>query len=136
MDRAHDGRFGERFDAEVSVSGIVWTTVGLAAACALGMWITWAMMGYYADRAEAVRPAETVEQQLPEGPLLQRDPEGELEALRQEMSERLSSYGWVDEGAGVVHIPIEEAMELLVERGSVAAQGAAESETAAEGPRE
>jgi hypothetical protein len=30
---------------------------------------------------------------------------------------QLNSYGWVDEKAGVAHIPIERAMELLVERG-------------------
>lgn len=38
----------------------------------------------------------------------------ELRALEEE---QLSTYGWVDEGAGVTHIPIERAMELLVERG-------------------
>jgi hypothetical protein len=30
---------------------------------------------------------------------------------------QLNSYGWVDEKAGVAHIPIERAMELLVQRG-------------------
>jgi hypothetical protein len=29
----------------------------------------------------------------------------------------LYSYGWVDEKAGTVHIPIEHAMDLLVQRG-------------------
>ena len=29
----------------------------------------------------------------------------------------LDSYGWVDKDAGVVRIPIEEAMKLTVERG-------------------
>jgi hypothetical protein len=28
----------------------------------------------------------------------------------------LGSYGWVDRDAGVVHIPIERAMELYLER--------------------
>jgi hypothetical protein len=30
---------------------------------------------------------------------------------------QLNSYGWVDQKAGVAHIPIERAMELLVQRG-------------------
>ncbi len=30
--------------------------------------------------------------------------------------DRLNSYGWVDEKAGVAHIPIERAMELIVQR--------------------
>ncbi len=122
MDREatrHDGRFGKRFDDEVNVPGIIWTTFGLALACGLGMLITWGMQGYYAARAEGVRspPAAAVEPQLPEGPLLQRDPEGELEAMRHEMAERLGGYGWVNKGAGVVRIPIDDAMDLLVERG-------------------
>jgi hypothetical protein len=29
----------------------------------------------------------------------------------------LHSYGWVDRAAGVVHIPIQQAMELLLQRG-------------------
>jgi hypothetical protein len=29
----------------------------------------------------------------------------------------LNSYGWVDEEAGVVRIPIDRAMELTLERG-------------------
>ena len=126
---AHDGRFGKRFDDEVSVSGILWITFALALTCALGMLITWGMRGLYAARAEAAAPppspvAEANEPRLPPGPLLQRDPEGELRALRRDMSERLNGYGWVDEGSGVAHIPIDEAMDLLVERTAGAAAGA------------
>lgn len=118
----HDGRFGDKFDDEVSVPGVLWTTVLLAVVCALGMWITWLMRGYYADRAAAAKTlpspvTEANEARVPEGPLLQRSPEGELAALRREMSERLNGYGWVDEAAGRVHIPIDQAMDLLLERG-------------------
>lgn len=35
--------------------------------------------------------------------------------LQQE--EQLNSYGWVDQKAGVAHIPIERAMELIAQRG-------------------
>ncbi|MGA2357187.1 MAG: hypothetical protein ABSG02_22050 [Terriglobales bacterium] len=31
--------------------------------------------------------------------------------------EQLNSYGWVDQKAGVAHIPIERAMELIAQRG-------------------
>ncbi len=44
----------------------------------------------------------------------------------------LYSYGWVDEKAGTVHIPIERAMDLLVQRGlPVRLQGAADGVTSA-----
>lgn len=41
----------------------------------------------------------------------------EVQQVRQMWDQRLHSYGWVDQQAGVVHIPIERAMELLAERG-------------------
>lgn len=36
---------------------------------------------------------------------------------RREKLERLRSYGWVEPDAGVVHIPIDVAMDLLVDGG-------------------
>lgn len=39
-------------------------------------------------------------------------PYGELRQLDADQLERLNSYGWVDQQAGVVHIPIDRAMEL------------------------
>jgi hypothetical protein len=43
-------------------------------------------------------------------------PSDRLTALRAAAEQRLHSYGWVDRQAGVVHIPIERAMELIVRR--------------------
>jgi hypothetical protein len=34
-----------------------------------------------------------------------------------EKANELYSYGWVDEKAGTVHIPIDRAMDLIVQRG-------------------
>ena len=39
-------------------------------------------------------------------------PDQELARLRASQQERLGSYGWIDRSSGVVHIPIERAMEL------------------------
>jgi len=54
----------------------------------------------------------------PPGPRLQQRPTLDLKALRAEEKAILEEYGWVDRGAGVVRVPIERAMELLVERQS------------------
>jgi hypothetical protein len=43
---------------------------------------------------------------------------------REARLERLGSYGWVDRGSGVAHIPIDRAMELVV-KGVRARPGAA-----------
>ena len=41
-------------------------------------------------------------------------PYEELQKLDNQQLETLGSYGWVSEGDGVAHIPIERAMELVV----------------------
>jgi hypothetical protein len=52
--------------------------------------------------------------------------------------EQLNSYGWVDKDAGVAHIPIERAMDLIVERKLPVYQGNQEagSSTAGKVPAE
>jgi len=40
----------------------------------------------------------------------------ELVALRADQQEQLNSYRWIDEPGGVVGLPIERAMELVVAR--------------------
>src|ERR1700691_5625071 len=50
-------------------------------------------------------------------PRLEEDERGQLNGIIINEENELYSYGWVDEKAGTVHIPIDRAMELLVERG-------------------
>ncbi len=39
-----------------------------------------------------------------------------LAALREKQARQAASYGWVDQKAGVVQLPIERAMELTVQQ--------------------
>jgi hypothetical protein len=50
-------------------------------------------------------------------PRLQADPATELSKLKEESLARLNGYGWVDEDAGVAHIPIDRAIDILAESG-------------------
>jgi hypothetical protein len=50
-------------------------------------------------------------------PMLETDERGQLRGFLINQESRLNSYGWVDQKAGVAHIPIERAMELIVQRG-------------------
>ncbi len=54
---------------------------------------------------------------VPAGPLLQVDPGVDLTMTRTDNARELETYGWVDRPAGVVRLPIERAMDLLVQRG-------------------
>jgi hypothetical protein len=50
-------------------------------------------------------------------PRLESDERTEINGFRTEEEKRLNSYGWVDQNAGVVHIPIDRAMQLIAQRG-------------------
>ena len=66
-------------------------------------------------------------------PRLQPDPVGDLNTFRADEEERLNSYGWVDRGAGKVHIPIERAIDTLAASGLPVRQNAAASTAASAG---
>jgi hypothetical protein len=53
----------------------------------------------------------------PQGWRLQTEPEVDMQRFRANENARLESYGWVDEEAGIVRMPIDEAMRLTLERG-------------------
>jgi len=49
-------------------------------------------------------------------PRLQSAPAFDLAAFRHQKEAMLDEYRWIDPGRGVVRIPIDRAMQLLVER--------------------
>jgi hypothetical protein len=69
-----------------------------------------------------VAPANVTPAPAP-GPGIEAQPRRALAQHQAQALERLDAYGWVDAEAGTVHIPIERAMELLVERGLPAREG-------------
>jgi hypothetical protein len=53
----------------------------------------------------------------PPEPRLEPYPLALRQVLRAQEDEVLTTYGWVDKDRGIARIPIDRAMELLVERG-------------------
>jgi hypothetical protein len=53
----------------------------------------------------------------PPAPVLQLDPQVDLQDFRAKEKTQLESYGWIDRGQGVAHIPIDEAMRDVAARG-------------------
>jgi hypothetical protein len=60
------------------------------------------------ERPQLPQDLETISQ-----PRLQKNETLDLQRLRQEEDSILGSYGWVDRDAGVVRLPIAEAMRML-----------------------
>jgi hypothetical protein len=50
-------------------------------------------------------------------PKLEENERGQLNGILLQQEDALYSYGWIDEKAGTVRIPIERAMDLIAQRG-------------------
>jgi hypothetical protein len=107
---------------DASVGAIFAFGLALMIAGVIILFLVWLLLGYFKGREAGSGAPEfplAIEQQnrLPPEPRLQTNPKQDLIDMRAKENETLYSYGWVDKTAGVVRIPISEAMKLTVERG-------------------
>jgi hypothetical protein len=54
---------------------------------------------------------------LPSPPRIQANPGADMQSYSESQQNLLNTYGWIDRQNGVVRLPIDRAMELLLERG-------------------
>ncbi len=107
------------------VSAKTVTLAGLALSAGLmiaGILFSWALYSVFKSHApqQGAAPRTFVlpdTSSLPPVPRLQADPHVALIPLVRQQDSILSSFGWVSRDSGIAHIPIERAMELIVERG-------------------
>jgi hypothetical protein len=69
------------------------------------------------DRLAGFRDAAPAREMRKDIPLLQIAPTDDLKKFRSQEDAELHTYGWIDRTSGVVRVPIERAMELVLERG-------------------
>jgi hypothetical protein len=109
-------------ESDVNIRAILAFGGGLLAVAIvihLAMWVLFRFFDARAARQDTVTYplAAKQEQRLPPEPRLQTNPRQDLADLRAAEDQTLTTYGWVDRNAGVVRIPISEAMKLAIQRG-------------------
>ena len=106
---------------EVNPMLIVWSAVGLAIGTVLSCVIVWGVFNYFKSSYEheySKIPAPVAAPAgIPSGPRIQEHPAEEIKALHAHEDHVLGSYAWVDKEDGIVRIPIDRAMDLLLQRG-------------------
>jgi hypothetical protein len=109
-------------DFEIQFRTLVILAVGivaLALVSGLGVYALYQQMVRAQEAAEAPPPPMLPPREplAPLGPELRPDLRAMLQDLRRQEEETLTTHGWVDAEAGLVRIPIDSAIDLLVEQG-------------------
>jgi hypothetical protein len=105
----------------IQVRGIVIGTVGLVviiAVCQIGLALWMRKFNRDEERVNALYPNRNAIEvdQFPQ-PRLQESPPVDLVGMLREERARTSSYGWVDQKAGIARIPVDRAMDILARKG-------------------
>jgi hypothetical protein len=115
-----DGTTGHEANA-LRVRGLAWFAAALAGVTALVLlMLTFVMRGFTHEEKQLTLLApprfagDTGEYPSPR---IQADPADELKKMKADDLGRLNNYGWVDRKAGVAHIPVDRAIEILARKG-------------------
>ncbi len=117
-DPARGGLGYEPKDAHVRA--ILWLGLALALLCAFAIFTSGWVFKSFDRRLDAeqrpLHPLAALEE-IPPGPRLQPAPARDLDTYLRNQQEVLESYGWLDPEAGTVRVPVERALELVLEEG-------------------
>ena len=108
----------ERTDAKVKPLAIFLILMGVTIVASAGFTVV--LFDFFTQRAQSfdkpVSPLQ-IKNETSSGPRLQVVPGLDLRLQNEAEGDRLNGYGWVDQGAGLVHIPIEKAVDVLLQKG-------------------
>ena len=110
----------EHRDAQVRI--LAWLLAALLASTLVVLGLMKALFGYLASQEDRHQPPPSTlagaRSSIPPEPRLQNTPFDELRRMRAEEDAALDSYGWVDRKAGIVRIPIEQALDIAMQGGT------------------
>jgi hypothetical protein len=113
----------EHTDIEPSIASkfAIWLAVAMVLSGALMYGTFWLLEGQAETTSREAQqfPLAAGQQKDPPAPRLQTQPFKDVYQLKQGQVDKLRSYGWVDQSTGVVHIPIDDAMRIVSERGLI-----------------
>jgi hypothetical protein len=94
--------------------GFVALVIAVTVILSGGWWIFGKLQNSAASR-EVQGTRLTEKERIPPEPRLQIAPDEEWEQMLKREQAILNSYRWVDRSQGIIHIPIDRAMELIAE---------------------
>ena len=106
-------------DPSLGYKFAVWLVVAmlLSAAIVYGTFYFFERQLKTADVTAQKYPLAAGQVKQPPSPNLQNQPFKDIYSLRKTEAEKQTSYGWVDKEGGIARIPIDRAMEVMLQRG-------------------
>ena len=107
-------------DVAVGYKFALWLTVAMLISIAIVYGAFWFFEGQAKSANELAQKyplAATMPAKAPPSPNLQTQPFQDVYQLREAENKKLTEYGWVDKDGGVTHLPIDRAMEVMLQRG-------------------
>jgi hypothetical protein len=99
---------------------VIWFAIGLTIAGIIVYLALAGLFGLFKKQHPSPDPPSRIVLEphvLAPEPRLQPNPIPDLDRFRESEQRKLNSYGWTDKQRGIVHIPIERAMDLIAQRG-------------------
>jgi hypothetical protein len=106
-------------DSDVSLGRLFAFAGGVVGLVVLGVLGSAAVFHFFVRHQPLGPPASPFEdvRTVPPEPRLQTTAPLDLKGYRAEQEKILEGYGWVDSRAGIVRIPVDRAMDLLLQKG-------------------
>lgn len=104
---------------DVSFGRLLGFAAGVVALVVLGVLGSAAVFHFFVRHQPLGPPASPFEdvRPMPPAPRLQTTAPLDLKHYRDTQDEILNSYGWIDSQTGVVRIPVDRAMDILLQKG-------------------
>jgi hypothetical protein len=100
---------------------ILYFALGVAISVIAGFLVSWGTLRFFQHHQTYTAPQSAISRGRvlppPGMPQLQTHPDTDLQVYLQKQHEILDSYGWVNRKNGVVRIPIQRAMNILLQQG-------------------
>jgi len=105
--------------SDANIRNLIIFGVGLSLLIIASLVVSRNVFHYFVGHQGLGPPASPFEnvRMLPPEPRLQVTAPRDLAHYKAAQEEILNSYGWVDQQAGIVRIPIDRAIEILLQRG-------------------
>jgi hypothetical protein len=105
--------------SDANIRNLIIFGVFLCCLVIAGLLVSGGVFRYFVGHQGLGPPASPFEniRMLPPEPRLQVSAPQDLKQFKAAQDEILNSYGWVDQKAGIVRIPIDRAMDILLQRG-------------------